>query len=205
MKNCTGMWVESLLGHGSLQAIGGKYYPEILTLESARGAQNAVSAVKGNGISWVVIVTHSLEPQNCPYPEPMYHGFPFSLLITLSSDWQISERKRTWIFVSLKAEVLSPPNPLCQNRSVSPLQGSWWLVFPGRSWFCLRSFSWLDMHLSNGRTWFSAVFKSSGAKELNAIQFLFFVKQNILHQFPFGLIDLNFPRSLCSWCSMKSF
>lgn len=42
------------------------------------------------------------------------------------------------------------------------------------------------------------MFKSSGAKKLNAIQFLFFVKQDILHEFPFGLIDLDFPRSLCS-------
>lgn len=42
------------------------------------------------------------------------------------------------------------------------------------------------------------MFESSRAKKLNAIQFLFFVEPDILHQFLFGLIDLNFPRSLCS-------
>lgn len=37
------------------------------------------------------------------------------------------------------------------------------------------------------------MFWSSGAKKLNAVQFLLFVEQDVLHQFPFGLIDLDFP------------
>lgn len=92
MKNRNGTQVESLSckGHGSLQAVGSKYYPEILALESSISAQNAQSVVKGESQAMasirVVIVTCSPEPQNRPHPGLMYQGFPFSLLITQSSD-----------------------------------------------------------------------------------------------------------------------
>ena len=92
VKNRNGTQVESLSckGHGSLQAVGGKYYPEMLALESAISAQNAQSVVEGESQAMasvgVVIVTRSPEPQNRPHPGLLYQGFPFSLLITQSSD-----------------------------------------------------------------------------------------------------------------------
>ena len=204
VKNRTGTQVESLWGHGSLQAAGGKYDLESLASESANSTQNAPVVVEGDSqataSAGVGIITYSPEPQNCPHPGLMYQGFHFSVLITQSSDWQIPERKRTsWIFVSYPVESYLPWLTLEKWKCLSAWpKGSWCLVFPGRSWFFLRSFSWFNVHLSNGGRGSSSVFKSSGAKKLNAIQFLFFVKQDILHEFPFGLIDLDFPRSLCS-------
>lgn len=93
------------------------------------------------------ITTHTPKPQNRPHPGPMDQGFRFGLLIT-SSDWQIPGRMMTsWIFVSWKAEV--PSLMLVGWKLLSPAQESWYLVFPGRWWFCLRSSSWFGVRLSN--------------------------------------------------------
>lgn len=46
VKNCIGTQGENLSGHRGLQAVVGKYDPEILTLESAVSIQNALSVVE---------------------------------------------------------------------------------------------------------------------------------------------------------------
>lgn len=46
VKNCIGTQGENLSGHRGLQAVVGKYDPEILTLESAVSIQNALSVIE---------------------------------------------------------------------------------------------------------------------------------------------------------------
>lgn len=138
------------------------------------------------------------ESQNCPHPGLMCKVFFSESMIFMSSvDKSQKGRGLRWIRVSWKAEsylpwltlekwkCLStwPKGKLMFNCFLGDLNSSWDLFL-----IWCSSFQW--------RTRSSAVFKSSGAKKLDAIQFLFFMWDVPPWVSFWPHWSLNFPREV---------